>query len=88
MWSTEVLLTATSIDEGAFLDIGETGRFFQLRIRSTAASGLLVHVSPFLSSSPFFPYVDAEAGFVAPAFQTFKLTPPLTVKSYPLHRRT
>ena len=86
-FSAETLITGTDLDEGSFLDIGETARFIQFRIRQTESATILAHVFP-NGNSPFYPFVLGGVGAGAVPSSLFRLEPPLTVKSFPLPRRT
>jgi len=87
-WSADVTLDQTSLAEGTFLDIGEYGRFFQLRVTQTESASLIYFTGSWISFDPHFKAPVGETGFVGEVFQTFQFDPPVNVRSYPLVRRT
>ena len=86
-WSAALTLNETSLAEGTIQNIGEYGRFFQVRVTQTTSVAVLAQVYPQLSADPFFKYTDDDPAFIGEEFRVFRLMPPLTVKSYPLRRR-
>ena len=85
-WSAASTLDATSLEEGTFFDLGEVARFAQVRVQFLTSTTIGARMT-LLPGDTSVTLPIGQGGWGAEVLRGFRLTPPLTVKSYVLPRR-